>query len=111
MIERIVGWAVGRPKTVVWTVAVLAIVGAILGARLRFDALPDVTGNQVLIITRAPGLMPEEVERLVTRPIELAVSGVPMVVSQRSISRYGLSAVTVVCGENDNLLDARQLVQ
>ncbi len=111
MIKRIVGAAVEHDKLVPSLVILAAIGASIAGAWLRFDALPDVTGRQVVILTRAPGLTPEEVERLVTRPVELSLSGVPGVRSQRSISRYGLSSVTALFGENEKLLEARQLVQ
>jgi cobalt-zinc-cadmium resistance protein CzcA len=111
VIERIVGWAVQHEKLVPALVILAAIGAAIAGAWLRFDALPDVTGKQVVILTRAPGLTPEEVERLVTRPVELSLSGVPGLASQRSISRYGLSSVTAVFDEATELLEARQLVQ
>lgn len=81
-----------------------------LAARLKFDALPDITNNQVLILTRAPGLSPEEVERLLTRPIEVAISGLPGLVEQRSLSRFGISAVTAVFEDELPVLQARQML-
>ncbi|MFO0681650.1 MAG: CusA/CzcA family heavy metal efflux RND transporter [Sandaracinus sp.] len=110
MIEAIARASVKQRIAVLATWAVLAAVGLVVGARLRFDALPDVTGTQVVVITTAPGYTPEEVERLVTRPVELATSGLPGQTDQRSISRYGLSAVTVVFENDYDLVRARQMV-
>jgi cobalt-zinc-cadmium resistance protein CzcA len=111
LIDGLVRWAVANARAVVAAVLVMACAGVVAGAWLRFDALPDVTGQQVAVLTRAPGLTPEEVERLVTRPVELAVIGVPGAVGQRSLSRYGLSSVTVLFDDGADLLRARQLVQ
>src|SRR5690606_5522731 len=75
------------------------------------DALPDVTGRQVIVLTGAPGLTPEEIELRVTRPVEMALGGLPQLRTLRSISRYGISSVTAVFEEGTELLPARQLVQ
>ncbi len=111
MIEAVVRWSVRNRRVVAVAVLVYAIAGIIAGSRLRFDALPDVTGKQVIVLTSAQGLTPEEVERLVTRPIEMALGGLPSSRDQRSISRYGLSSVTVVFEDEVDILRARQLVQ
>ncbi|MCB9591574.1 MAG: efflux RND transporter permease subunit [Sandaracinaceae bacterium] len=111
MIERIVRWSAGHPRLVTALVLVAAFGGGVAGAWLRFDALPDVTGRQVVVLTRAPGLTPEEVERLVTRPVEMALGGLPGSTGQRSTSRYGISAVTALFDDDTDLLVARQLVQ
>ena len=111
MIEAIVGWAVGRRKLVLVLTLIAALVAAFVCTRLRFDALPDVTTNQVLVLTAAQGLTPEEVERLVTRPIELGLGGIPGMVKQRSISRYGISSITAVFGDEVDPFLARQMVQ
>jgi len=111
MIEALVRWSVLHRRLVVGIVFAAAMAGAFAGFQLRFDALPDVTGKQVIVLTKAPGLTPEEVERLVTRPIEMSVGGLPRSKGQRSISRYGLSSVTVLFEADTNLLQARQLVQ
>ncbi len=109
-IERVVALALSRHRFVLTGVVLLAIAGVLGALHLRFDALPDVTGKQVVILTRAPGLTPEEVERLVTRPLEAAIGGVPELTSQRSISRYGISSITAVFQDDTDLLRARQLV-
>ena len=110
MIERIVRWSVRKRGLVAVAVLVFAATGVVAGSRLRFDALPDVTGKQVIVLTKAQGLTPEEVERLVTRPIEMALGGLPGSESQRSISRYGLSSVTVIFEDNMDILRARRPV-
>jgi len=111
VIEAVVRWSVRKRGLVAVAVLVFAIAGIIAGSRLRFDALPDVTGKQVIVLTRAQGLTPEEVERLVTRPIEMSLGGLPSARNQRSISRYGLSSVTVIFEDDVDILRARQLVQ
>ncbi len=91
--------------------AALCLVAAFIARRMTFDALPDITSNQVLVLTGAPGLTPEEVERLVTRPIEAALGGTEGLTQQRSLSRYGISSVTAVFEEDFDVHRARQLVQ
>ncbi len=96
------------PVLVTWVVFLaLALWGSM---HLEFDALPDVTGNQVQILTRAPGRAPEEVELRVTMPIEAALGGVPGLVLHRSTSRYGLSAVIAMFEDGVDPYRARQLV-
>ena len=77
---------------------------------LPIDAVPDITNNQVQIVTVSPTLAPQEVEQLITFPIEIAMSNVMNVEEIRSVSRFGLSLVTVVFKEDVPTLDARQLV-
>lgn len=96
MIRRLVEWSVDARGWVTGLTLLLATLVFAMGLRLRLDALPDLTNNQVVVLTRAPGLTPEEVERLLTRPIEVALAGVPDLVEQRSLSLYGISSVTVV---------------
>ncbi len=78
--------------------------------RLPIDAVPDITPNQVLILTRAPGLGPVEVERFITFPVETAMSGLPGIEDIRSISRFGLSSVTVFFKEDQDMYFCRRLV-
>ncbi|HXG32009.1 MAG TPA: CusA/CzcA family heavy metal efflux RND transporter [Bryobacteraceae bacterium] len=78
--------------------------------RLPIDAVPDITPNQVLILTRAPGLGPEEVERFITFPVETSMSGLPGITAIRSVSRFGLSVVYVFFEENMDIYFARRLV-
>lgn len=111
MIESLVAWSVARRRLVLALTLIAALVAAFVCTRLRFDALPDVTTNQVLVLTAAQGLTPEEVERLVTRPIELGLGGIPGMVKQRSISRYGISSITAVFDDAVDPFLARQMVQ
>jgi cobalt-zinc-cadmium resistance protein CzcA len=109
-IAALVGWAGVHRAGLLALVFVFAIVGLIASRELEFDALPDVTGNQVVVLTRAPGLTPSEVERTVTRPIEVALGGLPGLVEQRSLSRYGISSVTGVFADDVDPWLARQQV-
>jgi heavy metal efflux system protein len=90
--------------------ALLLAVGAWAAATLPIDALPDVSTIQVSVLTKAPGFSPVEVERTVTIPIEKALNGTPGNVEIRSISRAGLSAVTLVFTDATDVWFARQLV-
>ncbi|MBZ5712091.1 efflux RND transporter permease subunit [Nannocystis pusilla] len=111
MIEALVHASVVHRRAVLWITLVAAVLAAVVAARLRFDALPDVTTNQVLVLTRATGLTPEEVERLVTRPIEIGLGGIPGMVKQRSVSRYGISSITAIFDDDVSPFLARQMVQ
>ncbi|MDI3289897.1 CusA/CzcA family heavy metal efflux RND transporter [Polyangium sp. 15x6] len=110
MIPALVKLSIRHRVLVVVVTLVLAVVGAFLGRRLELDALPDITNNQVLVLTSAPGLTPEEVERQVTRPIELALGGLPGLEEHRSLSRYGISSVTIVFDDAVDPWRARQMV-
>src|SRR5512136_1391590 len=79
-------------------------------ARIPVDAFPDLTNNQVVVITEAPGMAPAEVEQLVTFPIEAAMMGLPRKEQVRSISKLGLSIVTIVFEDSVDVYFARQLV-
>src|SRR3989337_1243195 len=83
--------------------AVAAVTGIASLRNLTIDAVPDITPVQVQILTRAPALGPVEVEQYVTFPIEAAMTGIPGVSEIRSVSRYGLSAVTVLFEDGFNL--------
>ncbi|HNN96730.1 MAG TPA: CusA/CzcA family heavy metal efflux RND transporter, partial [Pseudomonadota bacterium] len=112
--SRTAGWvqaAVQRRQHILLFTGVLVIAAGVVGFRLKLDALPDVTNNQVLVLTRAPGLSPEEAERLVTRPIEAALGGMQQLNELRSVSRYGISAVTAVFDDAAPPLAARQITQ
>ncbi len=78
--------------------------------QLPIDAVPDVTNVQVQILTNSPGLAPQEVEQYITFPVETAMSGLPRVEEIRSVSKFGLSAVTVMFEEARTSTGARQLV-
>jgi cobalt-zinc-cadmium resistance protein CzcA len=86
------------------------VVGCLLMRKLPIDAVPDVTNVQVVVLTDSPGLSAEEVERFVTFPVEMGLNGLPKLEELRSVTRAGLSAVTVVFREDMDVWFARQLV-
>jgi cobalt-zinc-cadmium resistance protein CzcA len=109
MIERVVGSALDNRVAVLVGAVLLVALGAVALSRLPIDAMPDVTNVQVQILTRAPALGALEVEQLITRPVETALSGLPRVEQIRSISRYGVSNVTIVFEDGTDLYFARQI--
>lgn len=78
---------------------------------LPLDAIPDITNNQVQVVTVSPSLAPQEVEQFITYPVELAMANIPKTTEIRSVSRYGLSVITIVFEEDVPTLDARQYVK
>lgn len=89
---------------------VLLVAGVVAWRNLPIDAFPDVTNQQVMILTQAPGLAPEEVERLITYPIEIDMGGLPDVTQVRSLSKTGLSQVIIVFEDDVDIYFARQVV-
>jgi cobalt-zinc-cadmium resistance protein CzcA len=110
MFERLIAFAIARRWLVVLAVLALAGLGVVSYQRLPIDAVPDITNVQVQINTAAQGYSPLEVEQRITFPIESAMSGLPRLEQTRSLSRYGLSQVTVVFKEGTDIYFARQLV-
>src|ERR1700686_4446283 len=110
MINRIVDAALGNRMVVLMLIAALVAAGLLSMQRLPFDADPDISPLQVLVTTQAPGLAPLDVERSITRPIELALQGLPGMTSYRSISRYGLSVIYVKFADGGDILTDRTLV-
>ncbi len=110
MIRTIVDFALDNRAVVLLGVVVLVGVGLWSMTRLPIDAVPDVTNVQVQILTKAPALGAEEIERFITFPIEAAMNGVPLVEEIRSVSQFGLSAITVVFEEGTDIYWARQMV-
>src|SRR5438128_6826425 len=78
--------------------------------RLPIDAVPDITNNQVLVITTSPSLGAADIERLITFPIEIATRNIPGIIEQRSFSRFGLSIITIVFNDKTDVYWARQQV-
>ncbi|TGE79739.1 CusA/CzcA family heavy metal efflux RND transporter [Pseudoalteromonas sp. KS88] len=110
MFNKIVNAAVGNRLLVFLALCVVAAISAIAIPKLNLDAFPDVTNVQVAINTEAPGLAAVEVEQLITYPIEAVMYALPDVDQVRSISKTGLSGVTVVFKEGVDIYFARQLV-
>jgi len=111
MATRLIEWALANRLFVLLLVAILVASGLVAMNRLPIDAVPDVTNVQVQIVTSSPALGPVEVEQYLTYPVEVAMSGLPDITELRSISRYGISSVTVVFEDGTPLFFARQLVQ
>lgn len=110
MLDSIVAGAI-RLRGVVLPVALLVLLAGWFAVRaLPIDAVPDVTNVQVQVLTDSPGLSAEEVERFVTFPIETGLNGLPGLTEIRSVTRAGMSAVTVIFDEEADVWFARQLV-
>jgi cobalt-zinc-cadmium resistance protein CzcA len=110
MTFHIVPFAVRYRVIVLLSLLLLLVVAAVNIKNVNLDAFPDVTNIQVSINTEAPGLGAEEVEKLITYPIEASLYAMPNVSAVRSVSKTGLSAVTVVFDEGTDIYFARQLV-
>ncbi len=110
LLSRIVGWSLRHRPLVLVATLLFVVFGVKAAVELPIDAVPDVTNVQVQVITSAPALSPVEIEQYVTMPVERAMSGIPKVEEVRSISKYGLSVVTVVFTETTDIYFARQMV-
>tara|TARA_R110002072_G_scaffold64203_2_gene159179 strand:- start:17274 stop:20414 length:3141 start_codon:yes stop_codon:yes gene_type:complete len=109
MINKVIEFSVNNRMFVFMATLLLILFGAKSFQELSIDAVPDITNTQVQINTQVKGLVPEEVERMVTFPIEYSMNGIPGVETIRSISRYGISQVTVIFEEDMDIFKARQL--
>ncbi len=110
MIERIIALALRLRVAVIGATLLLIACGISALANINFDAFPDLTPNQVQVITVAPGLSPNEVENLVSYPLETATMGLPGTHGVRSISKAGISVVTVSFDDDVDMYFARQQV-
>ncbi|MCI0489298.1 MAG: CusA/CzcA family heavy metal efflux RND transporter [Blastocatellia bacterium] len=110
MINSLIRFAVTQRLLVMLMVAIMVGAGIYSFQQLPIDAVPDVTNVQVQVLTAAPSLAPLEIERQITFPVEVAMSGLPDVQEIRSVSKFGLSAVTVVFEDSVDIYFARQLV-
>ena len=110
MLEGILRFAIHRRWLVLLAVLGMAALGVYNYQRLPIDAVPDITNVQVQINTEAPGYSPLETEQRITFPIETAMAGLPHLQQTRSLSRYGLSQVTVIFQDGTDIYFARQLI-
>ncbi len=110
MIERLIHTVLAQRLIVLLVVLGLIVSGVAAFRHLPIDAFPDVTPVQVQVITRAPSLAPAEIERLVTVPLEIEFTNLPGKTELRSVSRFGLSVITVVFEDRIDIYFARQLV-
>ena len=110
MLDDLIGLSLARRGPVLFLVLLLCGLGLWNFTRLPIDAVPDITNVQVVVNTAAPGYTPLEVEQRVTFPLETAMAGIPRLSYTRSLSRYGLSQITVVFAAGTDIYFARQQV-
>src|SRR4030066_262488 len=110
MIENILKFSVQKRFITVSSMLMVALLGLFNLQYLPIDAVPDITNVQVQINTEAPGYSPFEVEQRITFPIETSIAGLPGLLETRSLSRYGLSQVTVIFQDGTDIYFARQLI-
>ena len=110
MLQKIIQFSVQNKLVIGLFMLVWVAYGTYQVSQLPIDAVPDITNNQVQIITTAPSLGAEDVERLITFPIEQAISNIPGLNESRSLSRFGLSLITLVFDDESEVYWARQQV-
>jgi cobalt-zinc-cadmium resistance protein CzcA len=110
MFDKIIAYSIQNKFVIGLLVAALIVWGLFSLRQLPIDAVPDITNNQVQVITLSPTLATQEVEQFITTPIELALQNIQQLVEIRSISRFGLSVITVVFEEEMDVYLSRQLV-
>ncbi len=110
MLERILKFSIHQRWVVLIATLAVAVLGVYNYQRLPIDAIPDITNVQVQINTEATGYSPLEVEQRITFPIETSIAGLPGLIETRSLSRYGLSQVTVIFQDGTDIYFARQLI-
>ncbi len=110
MLKSLIRAALSQRLLVLVVAAILLGFGVRAAMRLSVDAFPDVTNVQVQVATEVPGRSPEEVERFVTVPLEIAMTGLPGLTEMRALNRGGLSLITLVFTDSTNVYFARQLV-
>ena len=110
MLNRLLEFSVRQRVFVLLATVVLVGIGVYSALRLPIDAVPDITNVQVQVNTSVPALAPEEIEKLITFPIENEMAGIPGLTELRSLSKFGLSQVTLVFEEGTDIFRSRQLV-
>jgi heavy metal efflux system protein len=110
MLERLMALSLRNRLPILVGVAMLVAAGVWSARTIPIDAFPDVTNIQVEVVSTAPGLSPIEIEQFVTYPIESAMRGLPGLVLMRSVTKYGISVVTIVFRDDVDIYFARQLV-
>ncbi len=110
MLSRLIEFSLQNRFLVLILTAIVSLLGVVSAIRLPIDAVPDLTNTQVQVVTEAGPLSPVEVERYLTYPVESTMSGLPKIEELRSVSKFGISVVTIVFQEGTDLYRARQLV-
>ena len=111
MLNRIIHWSIHNKLIVAVLTLALIVWGLFSLKQLPIDAVPDITNNQVQIVTQAPAASATDIERFVTFPVEQTMATIPGIEEIRSFSRFGLSVVTVVFTEQTDIYWARQQLQ
>jgi heavy metal efflux system protein len=110
MLERLIAFSLRNRLLAALAIVLVVGLGSWATTSIPIDAFPDVTNIQVEVVSTAPGLSPLEIERMVTFPLESAMRGLPGLVTMRSVTKYGISVVTVVFRDNVDIYFARQQV-
>ncbi|KQS36893.1 MAG: CusA/CzcA family heavy metal efflux RND transporter [Pedobacter sp.] len=110
MFEKIISFSIKNKVTIGIMTLLLILAGVYSAYHLPVDAQPDITNNQVQVITQSPNLGAQEVEQFITAPIELAMANIAGIIEKRSISRSGISVITLVFGDNVDIYWARTQV-
>ncbi|MEO8446908.1 MAG: CusA/CzcA family heavy metal efflux RND transporter, partial [bacterium] len=110
MINKIIAFSIKQKLIISFLILILILLGIYSAIKLPIDAVPDITNNQIQIITSSPTLSATEVERFTTYPVEIAMKSLPDIIELRSISKFGISVVTVVFEDNVDTYFARNLV-
>ena len=110
MLEKLIAHTLQQKGMVIFLSLLIIVFGLYSYLRLPIDAFPDVTNIQVEVVSHADGLSAIEIERNVTYPIEMSMRGLPDIEQMRSVTKFGLSIVTIVFKDNVDIYFARQLV-
>ena len=110
MLHHLVHWALRQRLVIVVMAVIVLAFGLDATRKLSVDAFPDVTNVQVQVATVSPGRSPEEVERFVTVPLEISMTGLPGLTEMRSLNKPGLSLITLVFTDETDVYFARQVV-
>lgn len=110
MFQKLIKFSIENKLVIAVMTIALIIWGSYSLSQLPFDSTPDITNNQVQVITQAPSLGAQEVEQFITNPLEMALANIPRVIERRSLSRSGLSVLTIVFDEDADIYWARQQV-
>lgn len=110
MIDKIIAFSIKQKLVVGFCVLILILAGIYSAIQLPIDAVPDITNNQIQVITSSPTLSASEIERFITYPIEISMKSIPDVVELRSISKFGISVVTIVFEDNVDIYFARNQI-
>ncbi|MCC6865521.1 MAG: efflux RND transporter permease subunit [Ignavibacteria bacterium] len=110
MIEKIIAFSIKQRLVIGFCTLLLILAGIYSALKLPIDAVPDITNNQIQIITSSPTLSASEIERFITYPVELSMKSIPDVAELRSVSKFGISVVTVVFEDDVDVYFARNIV-